>query len=245
MMKKCFTIISILLIFIYLSTIAFAQEPKYNFGSMQPAKEFSISPGDVITKLYFYNIYGNRITHISLSVSNAPPNWAISFNPELHIITVNISGITTEVIENLYVEPSEALDKIPETVPEGIEYISSSVGYIGAKPVEITISVPEDEELGKEFNITISASAEWLGQTGAVAIKQSRDFDYTIKTVPKEFREEIIEKIPAEEEKPTTFEVITGFFLTNSPWIGIIIILIIFLVYFGFIKKREFRHKRK
>jgi len=244
MMKKYLIILSILLILV--STVSAQEPPKYNFGSMQPAKELSVSPGDSITtKLYFYNIYGNRITHISLSVSKAPEDWDISFDPPLHTTTVNISGIMTEVTENLFVEPSEALEEIPETIPEGIEYISSSVGYIGAKPVLITISVPEDEKLGKSFNITISASAEWLGQTGAVAIKQSRDFDFTVKVVPKEFKEEIVTTtIP---ETTTTIPVakpigITGYIIANYSLIGIIIALIIVIIllsYFSFFKGRK------
>lgn len=193
-MKKYFTVALIILILGSFSVVSAQEAAKYNFGSMQAAKELSISPGDEVeTKLYFYNVYGNRITHITLFVSQAPEGWEIELEPELHNTTVDIAGITVNVTENLYVMPSTATDTIPADIPEGIEYISSSVGYIGAKSVKIKIKVPEDEEIGKEFNITISASAEWLGQTGAVAIKQSRDFDYIVTTVAGEFYEEIIE----------------------------------------------------
>lgn len=243
-MKKLI-ILSILLISL---PIALAQEaPKYNFGSMQPVKELSISPGDeAMTKLYFYNIYGNRITHISLSVSESPEDWDISFDPGLHTTTINISGIMTEVTENLYVEPSQATEEIPETVPEGIEYISSSVGYIGAKSVEITISVPEGEVLGSTHDITVSASAEWLGQTGAVAIKQSRDFDFAVKVVPKEFREEIVATTIPEETTTTEQEGVpvglTGYLIANYSLIGIIIILLIVIIglsYYSVFKDRK------
>ncbi len=152
-------------------------------------------------------------------------------------------------------------DAIPEDVPEGIEYISSSVGYIGAKPVMIKIKVPEDEKIGKEFNITISASAEWLGQGGAVAITQARDFDYSITTVAEEFYEKIIEgEVPDEsseagEEEQTPAgegEVgeqddegvgLTGFLVANAPWIGIIAILAVFVAYLGLARNRRINRK--
>jgi len=43
--------------------------------------------------------------------------------------------------------------------------------------------VPESEEIGGKGEINISAVAEWLGQTGAVAIKQARDFDFLVEVV--------------------------------------------------------------
>lgn len=174
---------------------ALAQEdiPRYNLGSMQPIKEFSISPGDEqVVKLYFYNIDGNRITHIKLSKENIPEDWGIEIEPKLHITKVNLSGMLVEVEENIYVEPSKNMSEIPQYVPGGIEYISSPVGYIGANVVEIKIKAPDDEEIGKTYDFTIAASAEWLGQTGLVDIKQTRNFDFIVNTIAKEFSEEII-----------------------------------------------------
>ncbi len=200
--KKYLMILSILVILVLPIALAQEEAPKYNFGSMQPAKEFSVSAGDVIiTKLYFYNIYGNKITHISLS-AEAPKNWVVTMDPPLHNTTVSIGGITTTVTENLYVEPSNATDTIPEVIPEGIEYISSSVGYIGANPVIIKIKIPADEQVGKVDTVTITGVAEWLGQGGAAAIKQSRNFDYTVKVVGEGLVEEIIGEVPKEEAVP-------------------------------------------
>jgi len=66
------TFFSFFLVFIFLIGIVNAQEDaKYNFGSAQGAKEFTVSPGEEITtKLFFYNIYGNRITHIILEAAS-------------------------------------------------------------------------------------------------------------------------------------------------------------------------------
>ena len=193
-MRKILIISLFIAVFlINLSILAQAQEDaKYNFGSAQSDKELSASPGqEIITKLYFYNIYGNRITHIKLEIGEFPENWIISITPESHDAEVDVSGILTTVNENLYIEISEAVDEIPENVPEGIEYISSSVGYIGANPVEIKIKIPENENYGS-YNLRIDASAFWLGQQGTAEIQQSRSFDYKINLVSEVFYEKPI-----------------------------------------------------
>ena len=190
-MKKII-IIGLFAIFLSISLVAAQEDAKYNFGSAQADKELKVNPGgEIITKLFFYNIYGNRITHINLEVSDFPENWIISLTPEAHDADVNVSGVITTVNENLYVEISEAFDEIPENVPEGIEYISSSVVYIGANPVEIKIKVPENEKFGS-YTLRIDASAFWLGQEGTAEIQQSRSFDYKIDLVSEIFYEKPI-----------------------------------------------------
>ena len=190
-MKKII-IIGLFAIFLSISLVAAQEDAKYNFGSAQADKELKANPGgEIITKLFFYNIYGNRITHIKLDVSDFPENWIISLTPETHAASVDISGVITTVNENLYVEISEAFDEIPKFVPEGIEYISSSVGYIGANPVEIKIKVPENEKFGS-YTLRIDASAFWLGQEGTAEIQQSRSFDYKIDLVSEIFYEKPI-----------------------------------------------------
>jgi len=193
------------LVLIFLIGVVNAQEEdaKYNFGSAQGAKELTISPGgEATTKLFFYNIYGNRITHIILEVGEAPANWDITIEPALHETSVVVSGIPTTVEENLFVEPgTDVAESIPDDVPEGIEYISSPVGFVGAKPVLITIKVPEDAKLGTVAKISIDGVASWLGQTGTAAITQGRSFEYTVTVASSEFSEIILEKAPQREEE--------------------------------------------
>jgi len=248
---------SFFLVLIFLVGIVNAQEEdaKYNFGSAQGAKELTISPGSEATaKLFFYNIYGNRITHITLDVGDAPKDWDITIEPALHTSTISVSGVTTTVEENLFVEPgSDVAESIPDDVLEGIEYISSPIGYVGAKPVLIKIKVPSDEKLGTVVNIRIDGTAVWLGQTGTAAITQSRSFDYTVTVTSKEFTESILEEAPEEEviqesagEKVTTAtsqvvekEVKTG--IPIGVFVGVVIILLIIIVgifiFFSFKKK--------
>jgi len=193
------------LVLIFLIGVVNAQEEdaKYNFGSAQGAKELTISPGsEATTKLFFYNIYGNRITHITLEVGEAPKNWDVSIEPALHETDVVVSGIPTTVEENLFVEPgTDVAESIPDDVLEGIEYISSPVGFVGAKPVLITIKVPEDAKLGTVAKISIDGVASWLGQTGTAAITQGRSFEYTVTVASSEFSEIILEEAPQREEE--------------------------------------------
>lgn len=196
-------ILLLLIIYIALIGFAFAQEPaQYNLGSAMGAKELTVSPGNGVEALiYFYNVYGNRITHISLSVAEAPENWEVEIEPELHTTTVDVSGVLTEVTENLYVEPDEIVDEIPSEPKEGFVYIPAPNvgGFIPAKEVKVKIKVPKDEKLGKTFLVKIEATGGWLGQTGSVDFKQNRSFEYTITTVAEEFYERIIEEPEAKE----------------------------------------------
>ncbi len=207
-MKFFFFIFIVAVVFAVLAAAALAQNEsaesaKYNFGSMQPSKELRASPGDEIaTKLYFYNLYGNRITHIVLSTAQAPEGWNVSIEPDVHDAQVVISGVPTTIKESLYVELSSAVNEVPATIPEGIEYIQSSVGNIGAKFVTIKIKVPKSEKLGTVGRIVVDAAANWLGQGGTVAISQSRSFDYTVTVANEEFSE-VIAKPQAEAEKAT------------------------------------------
>ena len=173
-------------LFLALPSLVLAQEPaKYNFASAQGSKQIKVVPGgEGKGVIYFYNIDGNRITHITLNVSQAPGNWQVEIQPPLHEIEVEIGGKTVTVSENLHVEPSEVLATEPEDVPEGMVCITvPGRGYALAKPAYIVVRVPKSEEIGAEGDILISAEAEWLGQSGAAAIKQARDFEFSVEVV--------------------------------------------------------------
>jgi len=252
----------IFFIFIALSSIVLAEEaPKYNFGSAQASEDLTVTPGEeVSTKLFFYNIFGNRITHISLTLENAPSNWDVSIEPEQHDTTVSISGVATTINENLYVEPSKAVEEAPKDVPEGFEYISSSVGFIGAKPAIITIKVPEDEKLGTSATVTISAIAEWLGKTGGIVFNQGRTFNYKVTVLSEEFTEVILEKAPEKEEEeeimevpkeapeeeeqaeapaPKVIEKEVKVGVSTSTFVGVVTVLIIIIIFTYVFMKKE------
>jgi len=197
-------------------SLALAQEgAKYNFASAQGGKQISVTPGDDGEGvIYFYNIDGNRITHVTLEVSEAPANWEVAIQPPQHEIQVEIGGRIVTIAENLHVNPSELLSQETEDVPEGMACIViPSRGYALAQVARIIVRVPESAEIGNRGDIIISAEAEWLGQGGAAAIKQARDFEFSVEIISAEtdFTETIVgEGDSSEATKPAQPTTIKG-----------------------------------
>jgi hypothetical protein len=205
MKKTCLLLLAALLL-LALPLPVYADEPaKYNFASTQGDKELKIPPGqEGRGSIYFYNIDGNRITHISLEISQAPEGWQVNIEPPLAETQVMVSGMPVTVKENLYIEPSELLTEEPQSMPEGM--ISIKVpgrGYALGKVAQVVIRVPESVPLGSTGGITIAAEAAWLGQSGAAAVKQARDFEFSVSVVSgqTEYTEEIIG--PGKTQPPT------------------------------------------
>jgi hypothetical protein len=169
-----------------LASAALAQEPaKYNFASTQGSKEIKVSPGGGGNGvIYFYNIDGNRITHVTLEVSQAPDGWPVEIQPPLAETQVEINGQVVNVTENLYVEPTEVLSEAVKDTPPGTVCISvPNRGYALAKEADIIVTVPDTAKVGDTGAVTVSATARWLGQSGAAAVSQERDFDFTVQVV--------------------------------------------------------------
>jgi hypothetical protein len=120
----------------------------------------------------------------------------VEIQPPLGETQVEVDGQVVTVTENLYVEPSEASDEVIKDVPEGMVCIPVATrGYVLAKEVKIIVRVPDSEEIGTQEEITVAATASWLGQGGAAAITQARDFTYTVKVVSEvtEHQEKILD----------------------------------------------------
>lgn len=221
MKKKVYLV---LIIFPLLLNYVYAQEPaEYNFGTLQKDRIIVIEPGkSATTKILFFNIWGNRITHITLSVAEAPEGWKVDIEPKLHNVTLNITGVIITIEENLHAIPCK-LDKdwcpTNDTIPrEGVEYFTASgvIGKIPAKYATITITAPADAPLWQNYPLRITAIANWYGEAGAVALSQQRDFDYILRTITREYAEEII------EEKPSPP---IGYFVFGGILVGIIYLL--------------------
>jgi hypothetical protein len=196
-MRCVITAVLVLTALMTMASSALAEEPaKYNFASVQGSENIQILPGgDGTGNMYFYNIEGNRITHVTLEVSHAPTGWQVEIQPPPGETQVEINGQVVNVTENLYVEPSEASSEVIKDVPEGMVCIPvAQRGYALAKVARIIVQVPDSEAIGTQEEITVSATARWLGQGGAVAFSQSRDFDFTIEVVNEvtEYHETIL-----------------------------------------------------
>ena len=207
-MKKIYLFAVLVTLLLALPLSVQAQEaPRYNFASAQGSKEISVTPGgESRGSIYFYNIDGNRITHINLEVSQAPSGWEVTIEPPLSETQVLVSGLPVTVVENLYVEPSELLTEEPQNVPEGMVSIKvPGRGYALGKLAQVVIKVPETTPLGSTGEITVAAEASWLGQSGAAAVKQARDFDFSVTIVSgsTEYTETIVGEVEkTETEKP-------------------------------------------
>ena len=196
MKRLCLILIVTLLMALPLQVYA-DEAAVYNFASAQGDKNLGIPSGRVGQgNIYFYNIDGNRITHITLIVSQAPEGWDVTIEPPPGETHLSISGIPVTITENLYVEPSELLDEEPSAVPDGLVSIKvPGRGYTLGKEARIIITVPDSAIPGATGDITIAAEASWLGQSGAAAVKQARDFDFYVSVTSgtTEYSEEIVD----------------------------------------------------
>ncbi len=179
--------------------LASAAEPKYNFGSAQAGKIIVAEPGEGATgELYFYNVFGNKITFVQLNLGEAPEGWDIQLDPPIRDITYTVSGIEAVDRANVYVEPSNFVES-PETLQvfrcgdSDCKYISSPAGgYMLAKVVYIRINAPKDAPLFQDFPLVVNAKAFWHTEPGTVATQQVRTFSYTIHTTTKDMQESIV-----------------------------------------------------
>ena len=213
------------LVFILFVGIVIADEtPAYSLGTMQPNNNYRASPGDdLVLKFYIFNAYGNRISHITLSVTNNPDNLEIIL-PPLQTRTWNISGILTPIEEHLYVEPMPIVETKPDNPAPGIEYLKSPnvSGFIPAKAVNFTVRIPADAELGSRHTFTITATAKWYGETGSAQVSQARPFAYNLIITSKNYSESIYE--PGEGGG--------GFSLSNEMIFGIVIAVLVIVILF-------------
>lgn len=231
-------------------------------------------PGQIVIATWnLYNIHGDRITHVKVSAVEPLPGWEISFEPELHNATYNVTGVLQIIEENVGLEPSSVVEAVPEPIPEGMDYVRhpGGEGYIPVKPVKIYVEVPEDAELWKDYNFTFEALGNCFMEPGAVVPAIATQLELNIKIISGEgyFEEGVTGEenctdgidndndglIDCDDPDCESADVcvteitpgagipegedfdITGFLIGNASWIGIIIVLVVLLAYFGFVRK--------
>jgi hypothetical protein len=212
-------------IFFILTPIAMAEDsPLYNFATTQANPNIIIQPGETLRMpaIYFFNIYGNRITHVSLSLTDFPKGWNVKLEPEMHETQVNISGTMVTANENLYVSPSQPVKEVPVIVPEGMTYITLGgvEGSVPAKVAYLNITVPPDTPLGSTYSISVKAVGSWFGQAATLALSQERSFDFKVQTAAHNFTEEIVQPKP-EDKKDSNSLIFAAVFIFALAAMGI------------------------
>ncbi len=211
-------------IFFILAPIAVAEEaPKYNFATTEATPNIIIQPGETlrVPAIYFFNIYGNRITHVSLSITGSPEGWNVKLEPEMHETQVNISGTIVTQNENLYVPPSQPVKDVPAVVPEGMTYLTLGGvdGNVPARIAYLNITVPANTPLGGTYTISVKAVGSWFGQAGTLAFSQERSFDFKVQTAAHNFTEEEVQ--PPEEKQDSNSLVYIGIIVLALAAVGI------------------------
>jgi hypothetical protein len=242
-MRFPFILLTLTIIFSMGAGFAEQSQPLYDFGTMQQGSSTQAEPGGNATFSLFFFVdseYGNRITHISVSAEEVPEGWTVELDPPLHTEYLNVSGIVTASSENIYVEPRPVLSSIPENPEDGIYYLASpsGLGYLQAKRVEVRIGIPESAQLGQTYTIKVTAHAAWFGQSGNIALEQSRPFRYTVQLARQEYSEQLLGNTTAAQAEETQ-AVEAAPIDTNTYLLAALAIVIIALVGYILFSKRK------
>jgi len=215
---------AIVLLTVLLSIVAapvFADEaPRYNFASAQGGTSIGVVPGgEGRGTLYFYNIDGNRITHVVLTARGAPAGWEVRLEPPLREVEYSVNGEIAKVSENLPVEPSQLLSRETRDLPAGTVCIPvPGRGYAVAKFAQVVVRAPETAKVGDKVDVKVAAEAFWLGQSGTATIKQARDFDFTVEVVrPSVGHSETL--LPPGVSKPSETDRGIGSLFADASWL--------------------------
>jgi len=208
----------------------------FNFGTMQGGKLIAIEPGKTAeAKLYFFNIHGDRDTHVSIGVVEAPAGFKVEIDPMPHNASYNVSGVMITTTESL-VTPVTPVDSLPKEKPEesatpaGVEYVTLGgvEGFVPAKVLTIRVTAPADAPLWQDYTLKLAATAGWfdVGETGPISVRQARDFTYGIRTITKEYSEEAV----AEQQKPF-WEQLDAWMVSTAALVLVILVLAAYVLF--------------
>lgn len=207
-------------------------------------------PGQtVIATWNFYNLYGDRTTHIKVSLAEGP-DWQVSYEPALHEANYEVMGVEQTIEENVAVEVIPVVDSIPEIIPEGIDYVKhpKEAGYIPVKPVRIYIKIPEDAELWKNYDLVFEAVGNCFMEPGAVMPAVATQLKLSIKTISGGYYEK---EIPEEKEGPARIAGeagITGAVigpLKENKLVAFLFLIIILLVVMIIVNTKKLKESKK
>jgi len=164
-----------IIILLFITSCAFAQEPVLNFATLQDEKSISmLQGGNYTTRLYFFNPYGNRVAHVRVYPAGVPEGWGVKIEPAIQNGTHDIGGTTVNYEENMDVEPEPPVTQPGQNTIE----ISGISGYVPAKIANIIFTAPGNAS--GSYTIWIDATAGDISQSGMVGLVQGRRFEYVI-----------------------------------------------------------------
>ena len=173
-----------------------------SLGANPLSMDARAKPGqEVVAAWNFYNLYGDRITHISVSKIQGP-DWEIRYEPALHEESYEVSGVIEKINENVGVEKSSVVLEIPENPPEGTAYVKhpKQEGYIPVKPVKIYITIPDDAELWQDYKFVFEAKGNCFTEPGAVIPALATQLELNIKTTTEFYEKPVTKKSKEEPE---------------------------------------------
>jgi len=202
-------------------------------------------PGQTVEITWnLFNLRGDRATHVLIDKAEGA-DWEISYNPEAKTKQYEVSGIITDSLENFAMDKSEIVTTKPEPLPSGklayVAHPNSSLGYILVdKQMKISITLPENAEIGKEENFVFEAIGKCFGETGSVSASLATELK--VKIIPTT---EYYEKPVGEESKVTSLgKKIVDLFDNVKPVYMIttgvtLILLIVFVVLIVLARRKQ------
>ena len=199
--KRIILIIPVLAIMLLGPSLAIAEDaPAYSFATAQGDSGLEVIPGSFsYGYIYFYNVDGNRTTHIAMEATEVPDGWTVEFDPPLADQQYNLGGDIIVISENLFAEVTEIFAEPIASPPAGTISLTlpkklggadtpddpedDISGYCVAKELRVKITVPGDVPKNITEWIRVLATGSWPGQTGQAQICQSRSFKFDVEVV--------------------------------------------------------------
>ena len=176
-----------------------------SLGANPLSMEASAKPGqEVVGTWNLYNLYGDRTTHIIIEKIEGP-DWEISFTPDIHEASYEVSGVIQTIDENVALEESSVVLEVPKNPPEGMDYVKhpNQDGYIPVRPVEIYITIPEGAKIGKNYEFVFEAKGNCFTGPGAVIPGVSTQLNFNVKPTTDFYEKPIIDgEIKVKNETP-------------------------------------------
>jgi hypothetical protein len=214
-------------------------------------------PGQIVEiKWNFFNLRGDRPTHVLVSKSEGP-DWKVEYEPKAEIKQYEVSGVITDSEENFVMSRSEIVQERPEILPSGkkayIVHPDSSKGYILVdEQMKIYITIPDNAEIGKQEDFVFEALGKCFGETGAVSASLATELKVNIRTTTEYYEKPLEEEVKEEEIGKKFISLFSGggeelsqvhMIITGTTLILAIIFIVLLVIAKGKFEKKAKKRK--